>query len=235
MIALRRRAERNERADAESGVSDGARMRTVRAVRRGEILTGVLIAIVGGLLLTAYLDSANDRQGVLVVKHDIAEGTTLTEADLGIEKIAVDRMCPRREPRSDDCVDLIPAEELEALVGRPAAVALRPGTLLASSQVAQAEAPKADEVIVAVPVPRDRLPTGIEVGDRVRILDTGGGGREGSEPSVLIQEARVFALAEPSRSSDSTVVSVVVVADDAPAVTAAVAADRIGLVLITAR
>jgi hypothetical protein len=194
------------------------------------------MAIVGGLAAVAILAGSDDKQAVVYVRNDIAEGAVLGERDLGTMKVAIGRRCAAAGADRDGCLDVIVADTPDAWVGRVASVPLRRGTLLAGSQLAAEGAPRPDEVVTAIPVARDRMPTGIEVGVRVRVIDTGGGrGGDGPDPSVLIDAARVFAVQELERLSDTVVVSIIVPASKAPAVASSVASDRIGLVLLTSR
>lgn len=227
-----RRGSGNGKVALDGGES---RLQTGRSVRRGELLVGILLAIVGGLIALSVWAQNDDAQSVVYVRNDLAEGAVINAGDLGVTKVDIGRACPPGPATPPDgCLDVVLADSPRGLVGRVATVPLRKGTLLGHGHIAAEGAPQRDEVITAIPVASDRLPTGLGPGKHVRVIDTGDG-RAGSEPSVLIQAARVFAVQEPERVSGTIVVSVIVSADDAPKVAGAIAADRVGLVLLTSR
>jgi hypothetical protein len=72
-------------------------------------------------------------------------------------------------------VHVIPGSELAQVSGEIAAVALRPGTLLAPSDLTAAQPPGPGQVLVAVPVKPESLPaSGLSSGDRVLMVATPG-------------------------------------------------------------
>lgn len=134
-----------------------------RRVRRpGVLIAGAGLAILGGLGAATMAASAGDRRPVLVAAQDVAAGHTITAQDLTEALVAVDAG-----------VSVLPAEELDQVVGQVAAAALPAGSLLAAGDLVPEGPPTAGQVVVPLPVTTTMMPAaGLEPGDRLLVVDT---------------------------------------------------------------
>jgi hypothetical protein len=172
----------------------------------------------------AWNVSATDTTAVLAVARPVPMGQTLTAADVQVVDV-----------RLALGVELVPASEVGSVLGRPAAVSLSQGALLAPGQVGPAAVPTAGEVLVAVQVPLP--PAGLSAGSRVRVLvtptgTTGGATGAGGEPVVVSasSSATVVELG-PVDGNGARVVSLLLAAGDGESVATAAAVGRVVLVV----
>ncbi|WP_171064087.1 SAF domain-containing protein [Actinomadura soli] len=122
--------------------------------------------------------SSGDRVSVVRVARDVAAGHQITQADLDRASIAI-----------APSVTVIPGRQLEQVVGRRAAVGLRKGTLLATSQLTTQQSPAAGQALVTVPLKAGSMPPGLAPGWRVRLVFTYGD--QGQEPVTGAPLSRV--------------------------------------------
>lgn len=204
--------------------ADGARLRTsTRTFGKRHVLLGALLMAISIVLFEVAAQAREDRHPVFALARDVPEGSAITDEDLVVVRAAVER------------VPTVGAGRRDEIVGRIAAVPLSRDTLLSERQLVERQGPAEGEVVVAIPLMPDRLPPEIRIGDRVRLLDVGGGGADADEPSVLVDGARVFGVREGSRSAGAVVVSVVVAAGMDARVNAAIDADRLAVSLVRPR
>lgn len=166
--------------------------------------------------------AAGDRKPVLAVARPVEAGAVITDADLTVAQLATD---PALSP--------VPLSARATVVGRTAAVDLRPGSLLTESSVGASAAVDAGEALVGVEVPAAAAPVGaVRAGDRVRLIEVAkaGDGRPAA-PGNVMTEGRVLRVGAAS-SSSTTQLAVVVPADAAPAVTSASVGQRLALVVV---
>lgn len=144
-------------------VTDQAQEPVARRARRPAVLmAGAGLAIIGGLGATTLAANAGDRQPVLVMTTDVAAGQTLTAQDVTEALVAVDAG-----------VSVVPADELDAVVGQVAVAALPAGSILSAADVVAAGPPTAGQVVVPLPVTTTMMPAaGLEPGDRLLVVDT---------------------------------------------------------------
>src|SRR6266568_2775556 len=154
-----------------SPVPAPAREAAVRRRRRpGLWAAGAALLAVGALGAAALVGRAGDRVAVVAVARTVHIGQTISDADLAAARVAAD---PALAP--------VPAGDRGRVVGKVAAVELRPGTLLTTDEVADTVAPAAGEQLVGLPVKPGQLPTrGLVAGDRVLVVATPGEQTAGS-------------------------------------------------------
>jgi hypothetical protein len=149
--------------------------------RRRPGMIALAVALVGvGILASAALYQRADHQlPVLLVIAPVPVGSTITGADIGTTTVAAG-------PGLDD----IPARELRQVVGLVAATSLRPGTLLASSELTSSLPPAPGQVLVPVALRPSSLPaSGLAAGDHVDVVatpgDQGQSGASGTAPALV--------------------------------------------------
>jgi hypothetical protein len=190
--------------------------------RRSPKLIALAVAMVAvGALVAAYaVTLVGSSRHYLAVAQPVAVGAEITAADLTIVRLTTD---PALSP--------IPAGDAGRVVGRYAAVNLVPGTLLVADHLTDEPVPGPGQSLVPVGLREDRQPVGhLTPGTAVRLVAVPSSGGGGDEPRDLpIFDATVVDVRSPeSRTGGTTVVVNVAVADDdAPAVAALAATNRL--------
>lgn len=134
--------------------------------RRRPAMIALAAALIGaGVLASAALyQRANHQVPVLLVTAAVPAGAHITAADIGTTTVA-----------AGPGVHTIPARQLGQVIGLVAAVTLRPGTLLAASELSTALPPARGQVMVALPLKPQSLPaSGLQPGDHVLVTGTPG-------------------------------------------------------------
>ncbi len=213
---------------------DPAAPRSGRTVRRQPLPGGR--AVLGGLLVAAAavgtfaaqgLDGAGPRDRYVVAAHDVAPGRTLTAADL--TTVAIDLPGAQRATSFTD---------LQLLTGAVTLGTLRGGQLVASSDVARAEASRG-LVEMSVPVEPARAMNGerryLQGGDRVDVLATVTSSGKPTTTIVATGAEVVEVLGARSGIGSGGTLTIVLAlrAADAPAVAGASAGSSISLVRTT--
>jgi SAF domain len=144
-------------------------------------MIALAVALIGaGILASAALyQRANHQVPVLLVTAAVPAGSQITSADIGTTTVA-----------AGPGVQTIPARQLSQVVGLVAAVSLRPGTLLASSELTTALPPAKGQVVVPVPLKPQSMPaSGLQPGDHVLVTGTPGyqGQAQSGGPIVIAQ------------------------------------------------
>jgi hypothetical protein len=157
--------------------------------RRRPAMVALAIAMAGaGVVVSAAVyQRSNHRVPVVMVNEPVAAGAVITSADLSTTNVVVG-------PR----IRVVPASQMGRINGEIAAVALRPLTLLAPSDLTSSQAPQPGLDLIAVAVKPYALPaSGITPGDRVLVAATAGQqGQAGSDPGAPILAAPVPAVIE---------------------------------------
>ena len=195
--------------------------------RRGLWVAGVALVAAGGVAAAVLVGRAGDRVEVLAVARAVPVGQTIGEADVAVARVATD---PALHP--------VPVSRRAEVVGRTAAVELRPGTLLTGEEVTDAVVPAAGEQVVGVAARPGQLPArGLRAGDRVRVVPVPGdqarGGAATAGDSGPVGEpapARVVQVG-PADADGAVTVDVVVGEAVGPRVAALASTGRIALVL----
>jgi hypothetical protein len=134
--------------------------------RRRPAMIALAVALAGaGVLVSAGLYQRVDHQvPVILVIRAVPAGTVITSADLSTTTVA-----------AGPGIQLIPGRQLQQVVGHVAGTSLRPGTLLAASELTTSQPPAAGQVLVPIPVRPSTLPaSGLFPGDQVLALATPG-------------------------------------------------------------
>ena len=189
-------------------------------------LVGVAAVVLGALLALALYTSVDRRQAVLAVRRPVAPGQVIVPEDLRQVRVS-----------TADGITPVPVSRSATVVGKSAAVALVPGTLITSDHVGAPSSLQAGQAIVGVALKAGQAPAALPAGTRVQVITTvKGGGADQARPLVLTSSAVVApaaathgAQAKPTTSA-TTVVSLIVPANEAPAVAAAAADGQVSLV-----
>jgi hypothetical protein len=167
------------------------------------------------------------RTQVVTVTRGVAVGQVITEQDLGEASVALDPV-----------VKAVRAEEVASVVGRRAAVGLRPGSLLAPSQVTKGFLVRAGEQVVPVGLKPEQVPaTALVPGLRVKLVRVPAPGATDADTDGALDgrprtvEGRVVKASKAATGTGSIVVDVAVSADEGPRAAAWGAAGLLRLVL----
>ncbi len=160
-------------------------------------LVAVLVTLGSALAFAVLWMNAGGREPVLAMARDVPAGQPIRAEDLRVVRVA-----------ADAGIRPVSAVARSEVVGRPAAVDLLAGTLLVRGDVGNDSGLGAGTELIAVPVPRLRLPGGgLQRGDKVVLYRTGGD--NGGEPQ-LIGSARVFEVTVSSDEQTDVRMSVVI-------------------------
>jgi flagella basal body P-ring formation protein FlgA len=211
-----------DRQAAVAAVSGDRLPRPPRRRRAGMVSLSVLL-IVGGAagagVLALRLDS---RSPVVVARVRIAAG----------QQITVDALSTT--PVAGEGLSLIPAGQLNQVVGRYAATDIPAGRLLDAQMVSGSGLLRQGRAAVGVVLKAGRAPaTGLASGDVVQVVRAVDGAAQ-----VLSSTATVSRVVKPESGSFGTgggdwVATIVVDAADAPGIAAAVVADQVAIVLLS--
>jgi hypothetical protein len=149
----------------------------------------LVVAVAAAACFVLYRE-ASTTSPVLVVARPVPVGQPVDAADVQVVELRV--------PAG---LEVVLLERAEVVFGRPAAVPLVPGALLAPGQVGPAALPRPGEVAVAVLVWFP--PAGLAAGSRVRVLVTGTGTGTGAGGA-----AGGSGQMEPAASQSATVLEV---------------------------
>lgn len=198
---------------------------SARRRRPGVIALSLGLIAAGGVGVAVLLLQVGHRTEVVTVVRDVQVGQVLTEQDLGRASIAL-----------DPAVKAVDASDLDEVVGKRAAVELRPGSLLAPSQVTKDSLVKAGEQLVPIGLKPEQIPATVLVpGQKVQLVHVPAQGETGtdkaseSRPQTL--PGRVVKVSGAAPGTGVVVVDVATSADDGPTVAAWVSAGTLRLVL----
>ena len=134
--------------------------------RRRPAMFALAAAMVGaGVLVSAAVYQQSDHQvSVVTVTQPVGAGASISPGDLGTALVTV-----------GSGIRVIPASQLGRVAGEVAAVALRPATLLAPSELTSAQPPAPGQELVPASLRPSELPaSGLFPGDHVLIIATPG-------------------------------------------------------------
>jgi hypothetical protein len=135
-----------------------------RRRRPGMIALAVALIGVGILGGAALFQRVNHQVPVLLVSRAVPAGTTVTAADLTTTSVVLGAG-----------VKAIPAGQERQVVGLVAATGLRPGTLLAASELTSSLPPSRNQQLVPVALKPSQLPaSGLAPGDQVIVISAPG-------------------------------------------------------------
>jgi hypothetical protein len=188
--------------------------------RPGLLVTGVMLAALGGLIAVWLVNQAGHRTSVLVVARPVAAGATLSDSDLA-----------RAEISFDSTVGTVPAGQESQIVGRIAAADLVPGQLLAPGSVTDAGPPGPGQVLVVLSLPASRMPaSGLRTGDHLLVVDTPAADAEPPTMPPGTIPATVVRVGAPDLNG-VTAVDVTAATGDGPSLAARAATGRIAVIV----
>ncbi|MFD5633633.1 SAF domain-containing protein [Streptomyces sp. NPDC127077] len=175
--------------------------------------------------MAVLLLQVGNRTDVVTVVRDVQVGQVLTDADLGKASIAL-----------DPAVKAVRADDLKAVVGKRAAVELKPGSLLTPSQVTKDSLVRAGEQLVPIGLEPKQIPaTALIPGQQVQLVHvpaqgTTDTGKTPDAPPRTI-DGRVVKASGASPGTGIVVVDVATSSSDGPVVVAWEATDTVRLIL----
>jgi hypothetical protein len=188
-------------------------------------------------IFVSIYSRADHQIAVISVTRSVPQGQKIAANDLGVANVVV-----------SGSVSPVPISEARDIVGKVAAVALVPGSLLTNADISSSQSLAAGDAVVGIALKDGQLPSsGVEPGDQVMVVQTETPGTpapaasttatDGTGPAtgVLVPSARVYAVASPAPSSSgstSELVSIDVSSTVAAQVSVAAAADQVSLVLL---
>jgi len=188
-------------------------------------LAGVVLVVVSVAVFVVLSAARDGRRQVLMLTRDVPAGQVLAAADLRSVSVSVGAG-----------VDVVEAGRVSGVVGRPVAVPLTAGSLLAAGQLGAGRVPPVGQAVVGVAAKPGQYPPGLHPGDRVSILTlagaaAGGGSGQGvSGDGDVRVDGLVVGVTVGEAESAGVVVSVQVADSDADAVARAAAQGRVALV-----
>lgn len=147
---------------------------------------GMLACSAGFVAMSGLFE---DKIPLLVVTHPVAAGQLITAADLRTVQVA-----------ADSGIDAIPASQTSNVVGRPAAMPLAPGGLLARADLGPAVFPPTGQAVTAVGLKPGMFPLNLASGDRVQVVLPATAALAPATPAAAAQQpltATVTAVAKP--------------------------------------
>lgn len=187
------------------------------------VVASVAVVCLGALLGVFAWSSVSDGHQVLAARSMIARGQVLTREQLVVVRVGVD---PALSP--------VPAEQIDSLVGKRAALDVAAGSLLTTAAVTDKVLPVAGVSVVGVAVGPGGMPgTALMAGDRVRVVLTPGaqGTVSGGEQKTLSATVASVASSGDGGPATQTVVSVLVPEADAATLAAWVSTGKVAVVL----
>jgi hypothetical protein len=198
---------------------------SARRRRPGVIALSLALIAAGGAGVAVLLLQVGDRTQVVTVVRDVQVGQVLTEQDVGKASVAL-----------DPAVKAVRADEVDSVLGKRAAVELKPGSLLTESQVTKDSLVKPGEQLVPVGLKPEQVPaTALVPGQKVQLVHVPAQGEaetakdSGTAPETIA--GRVIKASKAAPGTGVVVVDVATSADDGPTAAAWVSSDTLRLVL----
>ncbi|WP_372511277.1 SAF domain-containing protein [Streptomyces cylindrosporus] len=203
---------------------------SARRRRPGVIALSLALIAAGGAGVAVLVLQVGHRTDVVTVVRDVQVGQVLTENDLGRASVAL-----------DPAVKAVRADQLTSVVGKRAAVELKPGSMLAPSQVTKDNLVQAGEQLVPIGLEPKQIPaTALVPGQRVELVhvpaqgatDTDTGKTSDAVPQTI--DGRVVKASSAAPGTGIVVVDIATSAADGPTAAAWEAAGTLRLVLAAA-
>lgn len=193
-------------------------------LRRRPVQIGLGVALVafGALLAALVVVNLNTAAPVLALATDVPRGQPITQADLVVAQIS-----------PDPAISPVPAADVDTVVGQLATTDLSAGSLLVQGQTTGEQLPAAGQSIVVLALPNTRVPTtGLQVGDPVRVVESPPENAPAGEQVVepVIQSAEIAAVRDVPEA-ELVVLDLILDEGASPTLAAAIATDRVSLVL----
>ncbi|MFF0386831.1 SAF domain-containing protein [Streptomyces sp. NPDC004286] len=191
------------------------------------IALSLALIAAGGAGVSVLLLQVGDRTPVVTVVRNVPVGQVLTAKDLGKASISL-----------DPSVKVVPVEDQQSVVGKRAAVELKPGSVLAPSQVTSGSLVKPGEQLVPVGLKPEQVPaTPLVSGQRIQLVHVpapGSSADSGKPTAASAPETltgRVVKASEAAPGTGIVVVDVATTRADGPTVAEWVSAGEARLVL----
>ncbi|MFF3137581.1 SAF domain-containing protein [Streptomyces mirabilis] len=196
---------------------------SARRRRPGMIALSLALIAAGGAGVAVLMLQVGHRTQVVTVVRDVQVGQVLTEQDLGRASISL-----------DPAVKTVKADDLGSVVGKRAAVELKPGSLLTLSQVTKDSLVKAGEQLVPIGLKPEQVPaTELVPGQKVQLVHVPAQGEtakaSGTPPESIA--GRVVKASKAAPGTGIVVVDVATSANDGPTVASWVSSSTLRLVL----
>ncbi|MFF1741857.1 SAF domain-containing protein [Streptomyces mirabilis] len=196
---------------------------SARRRRPGMIALSLALIAAGGASVAVLLLQVGHRTQVVTVVRNVQVGQVLTEQDLGQASISL-----------DPAVRTVKADDLGSVVGKRAAVELKPGSLLTPSQVTKDSLVKAGEQLVPIGLKPEQVPaTELVPGQKVQLVHVPAQGEtakaSGTPPESIA--GRVVKASKAAPGTGIVVVDVATSANDGPTVASWVSSSTLRLVL----
>ncbi|MGI5414202.1 SAF domain-containing protein [Streptomyces chartreusis] len=201
---------------------------SARRRRPGVIALSLALIAAGGAGVAVLLLQVGHRTEVVTVVRDVQVGQVVTEDDLGKASVAL-----------DPAVKAVRGDDLGSVVGKRAAVELKPGSLLAPAQVTKDSLVKAGEQLVPIGLKPEQVPaTALVPGQKVQLVHVPAQGQAGvgkeSDVAPETVSGRVVKASSAAPGTGVVVVDVATSAADGPIAAAWVSAGTLRLVLAAA-
>lgn len=222
MSVLQRPAKGTRRAESTSSPPTRSLPKRPKPYMQmvGAALVALVFAALAGYL---YLQKGGTTQ-VLGIDANLPPGHVLTQADFYSADVA-------------GVTGSIPVSELSSVIGKVTTVGLVKSQVLTHADVATANLPSGNQRVLSVGLSASRLPATLTPGatvDLLAVAASAGGvtssGKPMGSPTVLTTGAEVYSVS--TASDGSSVVTLVVNAQDAPAVAAYAAAGQVTVVQV---
>ncbi|QKV90403.1 flagellar biosynthesis protein FlgA [Streptomyces sp. NA02950] len=191
---------------------------SARRRRPGLIALAVVLITGGGAGGAVLLMESGHRTEVVTVVRAVPVGQVITDRDLGEASVALDPAVKVAD-RSD-------------VVGKRAAVELKPGSLLSSGQVTSGSLVRPGEQVVPVGLKPEQVPaSSLAPGQKVQIVQVPGEDEEASKAQAEPISARVVRVGDPTPGTGSVVVDVAADRTETPLLAAWVSTGKIRLLI----
>ncbi|MET7875734.1 SAF domain-containing protein [Micromonospora profundi] len=214
-------ATRNGAGQVDAPVSPPKVVRQ-RRVRPGLLGLAVLLIALGGLGAAFAVTSVRATGSYLAVARPVEVGREISAADLITVQVA-----------GGQGLDPVPAARLNEVVGKRAAVALLPGTLLTLGQVTDAPLLGPGQQQIALGLKPAQVPAReLHPGDKVLLVSTPDDNASGATATGTRFAATVIDMVSPT--DNERVLYLALPVRDVPAVVALAAQERLAVVLTEA-
>jgi hypothetical protein len=174
----------------------------------------------GGAVL---FSNAGDKVSVLALGSDVAKGQVVQRDDLRSVSVA-------------GVAGTVPVTDIDAVVGKTAAVDLVEGQLVTDRMVTSDPVPGAGQTVVGLSLDPTRAPSaGLSPGDVVDVIAVPSGNAESNDkeldrPAVLTAGAAVYAAQGSGTSGGQLLLTIIVDSGDAEQIAAYSSAGRVAVV-----
>ncbi len=227
----------NSRKTFDAQSNPALRIAPQRRRRTTQVAASLLLVAVCSALFAVAYSSAAHKESVLALTAPVDQGTPILGSDL---KAVGAALAPG--------ISAIPSADASQVINRRATVALEPGSLLVSADIASGAAPPEGDALVGLALKAGQLPAaGVSAGELVDVVLTGAAGAPdtataSSQPdpsalnpgTVLAASVPVEAVEAASAASetDTVNVSVLVAVAIAPLVANASVAGQVALIIV---